>query len=162
MIKIDYRNNIAESESELRERYQKVNSSKLKERCEILLWLKSGKVLTMKEAVSLKGRSTDYGNKLWKRYKTLGLTGCLKLNYKPQQSPLEGKQELEEQLSSEGFATIKEAQAWILETYGISYTENGLGNYFRQRKIKLKTGRPFHPKQNEEKRAAYKKNIKNL
>jgi transposase len=158
MIKIDYPNRIRESESELRSRYKTLTSSKRQERCEILLWLKSGKVLTMKEAVSLKGRSTDYGNKLWKRYKNLGL----EVNYNPQKSPLEGKQELEDQLASEGFSTIKEAQGWILETYGIKYTENGLGNYFRQRKIKLKTGRPFHPKQNEEKCSAYKKNIKKV
>lgn len=160
MRKVDYQNEISESESDLRIQYQELTSSKLQERCEILLWLKSGKVKTMKEAVGLKGRSIDYGNKLWKRYKNLGLSDCLELKYNPQKSPLLGKEELAAKLSKDGFSTIKEAQAWILETYGIKYTENGLGNYFRHNKIKLKTGRPQHPKQDEQKRTIYKKNMK--
>lgn len=160
MRKIDYPNAILESESELRMKYKELTSSKLQDRCEILIWLKSGQVATMKEAVALKGRSVDYGNKLWKRYKNFGLSDCLALKYNPQQSPLSGKKELLDRLSNEGFSTIKEAQLWILETYGLKYTENGLGNYFRHKKIKLKTGRPYHPKQDDEKRIAYKKNMK--
>ena len=157
MRKVDYQQEISESESELRMKYEGLTSSKLQERCEILLWLKSGKVETMKAAVGLKGRSVDYCNKLWKRYKTLCLSDCLELKYNPQKSPLLGKEELAERLSKDGFSTIKEAQSWILSTYGIKYTENGLGNYFRHNKIKLKTGRPQHPKQDEQKRSVYKK-----
>ena len=157
MIIVNYKIIIKESESELREVSKSLSSIKLQERCEILIWLKTGQVETTKQAMELKNRSKAQGQKLWKLYKTEGLSGYLKLKYNPRRSPLEGKPELEARLKSEGFSTIKEAQAWILKTYNITYTENGLGNYFRYRKIKLKTGRPHHPKQKEEERIAYKK-----
>jgi hypothetical protein len=84
----------------------------------------------MKAAIGLKGRSIDHGSKLWKQYKGEGLSSFLELKYTPQQSPLKGKKKLLERLSGKGFSTIKEAQSWIMKTYQISYTENGLGNYF--------------------------------
>ena len=160
MRKVDYKNLIKESEEELEEYYKKASSEKEKLRCELLLWLKSGKVESAQKAASLKGLNKYYGNQLWSKYKKEGITGFVKLKYKGQVSPLQGKQELEDHLKTGGFSSIKAAQAWILSTYGIAYTENGLGNYFRAKKIKLKTGRPYHPKQKEADREDYKKNMK--
>jgi transposase len=159
MRKIDYKNEILESESALREAYKKLLKPQLQERCEILIWLKTGQVKTMKEAMHLKNRSLNHGTNLWKLYKKSGLGGYLQVNYRPQKSPLWNKKEFQEHLTKEGFSTINEARLWILKTYEIEYTENGLGNYFRNAGIKLKTGRPHHPKKDEEKRAAYKKNL---
>lgn len=160
MKKINYQLEIIESEESLKSELKKLSNSKLEERCEILIWLKSGQVSTMKEAMTLKNRSTTHGSTLWRLYKKEGLRGYLELHYKSRQSPLSGKKELEEHLRTEGFSTINEARIWILKTYNIEYTENGLGNYFRNKKIKLKTGRPHHPKKDEEKRKVYKKNTK--
>ena len=106
----------------------------------------------------MKNRSANHGSTLWKLYQEKGLEGYLKLCYKSRQSLLADKPELEEYLATKGFCSINEARIWILKTYNIKYTENGLGNYFRNKKIKLKTGRPHHPKQDEEQRKAYKKN----
>lgn len=157
---INYPELIKESATRLRELYKNISSFKLRNRCEILLWLKTGEVRSMKVAVALKGMSVSQGNNLWNQYKKEGIDGYLRLKYKPQRSPLADKEELGKRLSEEGFPTIKEAQEWILEKYNIKYTENGLGNYFRNKKIKLKTGRPHHPEQDEAKRTAYKKNMK--
>ncbi len=157
MRKIDYQTEIVESIEVLEQELKKLRKLKLIERCEILIWLKKGQVSTMKEAMNLKSRSSNHGNRLWKLYKEKGLSGYLKLSYNPRKSPLADKEELEEHLSTKGFSTINEARIWILETYNIAYTENGLGNYFRNKKIKLKTGRPHHPKKDEEKRDVYKK-----
>ena len=159
MRKINYVSEINESVLELEQLLKEQTSSKLKERCEILIWLKSGQVLTMKAAVRLKNRTAVHGMSLWKKYKKGGITEYISLNYHSKQSQLTGKKELEEHLEKEGFRTINEARIWILKTYNINYTENGLGNYFRNKKIKLKTGRPHHPKKDEEKREAYKKNM---
>lgn len=160
MRKIDYPSNIKESKEELKQLLKTNLCPKLKERCEIIYWLKSGEVSTMKEAMVLKNRSLVHGRNLWKLYKEKGLSEYLKLNYKSRKSPLLGKKSLEEHLKTEGFSTINEARLWVLNAYNIEYTENGLGNYFRKHKIKLKTGRPHHPKKDEEKRMAYKKNTK--
>jgi len=158
---INYPERIKESASELRSRLSQSIKPKVRLRLEILLWLKTSQVSTMKEACALKGLGSRQGNNLWRQYKQKGLDDFLDM-YKKQgrYSPLSGKVELEKKLREEGFSTIKEAQHWILETYGLEYTENGLGNYFRANKIKLKTGRPHHPNQDAEKRAAYKKNTK--
>jgi len=159
MIKINYKEEIKESELDLLNCKKEIEHAKSLERLEILIWLKKGQIKTMKEAVLLKSKSTEYGRVLWKKYKSKGLASCLNVNYNPRQSPLSDKKELEKRLSEEGFRTIKEAQQWILETYGLEYTENGLGNYFKSRGTKLKTGRPTHPDRDEEKRSAYKKNM---
>lgn len=157
---VDYSTLIKEDVSYLEKLLKGLSSIKLRDRCEVLIWLKSGKVSTMKQAVSLKGYSVTQGQNWWKEYKTNGVHCFLQLHYQGQKSPLREKKELEERLCKEGFATINEAKDWIFETYGIQYTENGLGNYFRLRKIKLKTGRPTHPKKDAVKREAYKKNIR--
>ncbi len=159
MRTINYPIAIKESVEELRARLKQLSHSKLRNRCEVLLWLKSGQVDTMKQAMALKGMSTNQGNLWWKQYKAGGLSGFLTLGYQPQISPLKDKKALFDKLAGDGFATIKEARDWIKATYGIEYTENGLGNYFRQHKIKLKTARPYHPNKDEQVRKDYKKKI---
>ena len=159
MRTIDYCKKITESLEDLEKLYKSLEKKKQLERCEILIWLKSGKLKTMQEAASLKGRSKDYGNRLWRKYKKGGLNECLSLHYVARKSPLADKTELKDRLSNEGFLTVNEARKWIFEKYGIVYTENGLGNFFRHKKIKLKTARPHHPKQDELKREVYKKNL---
>ena len=160
MRKLAYPSLIKEDVSLLKSRLDLLANSNLRNRCEVLIWLKSGLVKTMKEAMALKGSHAQVGHTWWKLYTTSGLDVFLNHNYKGQTSPLDGKEDLEERLSNEGFSTINEARIWILDTYGIEYTENGLGNYFRARKIKLKTGRPTHPKKDNQKREAYKKNMR--
>lgn len=95
----------------------------------------------------------------WRRYQQLGLQGYLSTDRKGTPSILNNFTPFWDKLGTEGFSTIKEAQNWLKEHHGITYTENGLGNYFRRHKIKCKTGRPFHPKQSEQERTEYKKNI---
>ena len=160
MRKVNYPKVIKESLSTLENRLKDLSTPKLRDRCEVLIWLKSGKVSTMKEAMVLKGYTKTQGQNWWKQYKSEGLDSFLQTKYRGQTSPLEDKDELRKRLSEEGFATINEAREWILQTYGIHYTENGLGNYFRHHKIRLKTGRPTHPKKDDGKRAEYKKNTK--
>lgn len=63
----------------------------------------------MKAALALKGRSREHGRKLWKQYKTEGLSGYMSFKHKGQVSPLKDKQELLERLKTEGFSSIKEA-----------------------------------------------------
>ena len=70
------------------------------------------------------------GNNWWKKYRKEGIAGFLRLNYKGRPSPLQEKEELEKRLNEEGFRTINEARLWILETYGIEYTEKWIRQLF--------------------------------
>jgi len=157
---INYPVAIHERVSELQERYRNLRSPKLLERCEILLWLKTGKVKTMKEAMSLKGRHTNHGRDLWKLYTSEGIAGYLSLKYRGPQSPLDNLPDFHEHLRTIGFSTLQEACTWLKEHHNLSYSISGLGNYFTRNKIRCKTGRPNHPKRDENERVAYKKNMR--
>jgi len=159
MARINYQKEIKEEVLYLEKRLSTILIPKARNRCEVLIWLKSGRVTSMRQAIILKGMNKSQGSEWWKQYKSEGIDGFLTLKYKGQSSPLKDKTELKERLEKEGFSTINQARLWILKSYGLAYTENGLGNYFRRNKIKLKTGRPHHPEKDEVKRTAYKKNM---
>lgn len=108
----------------------------------------------------LKAHNKSTGADWWRIYQSEGLDGLLSTHHKGSTSVLDKHKEFWQHLNSKGFVSIQEACAWLSEHYQIDYTENGLGNYFRRHQVKLKTGRPFHPNQSEEKRAKYKKNTK--
>ena len=159
MSAIDYKSEIKESASHLETRVKSLLPPLLRHRCEVLLWLKTGKMSSMLACMRLKGMSKTTGTRWWQLYKSKGLDGLLSTDHKGQVSVLDDHSELWDRLTTEGFSTIKEARDWLFQEYGIRYTENGLGNYFRRRKVKLKTGRPHHPHKSEEERKAYQKKI---
>ena len=160
MASIDYEVQIRESAETLRTRMKNVSSPKLRDRCEVLLWLKTGKVRSMLACMRLKSLNKATGVKWWQTYVSEGLDGLLTTGHKGNISPLDNHTPLWDRLSQEGFSTIKEARDWLKQEHDISYTENGLGNYFRRKKVKCKTGRPHHPKRSEEARDAYQKNTR--
>lgn len=160
MAKINYSSLITESESELESRLKKLSLRGLRDRCEVLLWLKSGKLTSMRACLDLKGYNKSTGVYWWKIYQSEGIDKFLTYDSFRPGSLLDNHTALWDRLGNEGFSTIKEARDWLASEYRIEYTENGLGNYFRSRKVKCKTGRPFHPKQSEEERIKYKKNMK--
>ena len=125
MSGIDYTKEIGESVPTLEKRLKTLAKPKLRSRCEVLIWLKSGRVSSMRKAMTLKGMNKSQGCEWWKQYKSEGLDGFLHLKYKGAPSPLADKSELAERLATRGFATINEARAWILKVYGLEYTENG-------------------------------------
>ena len=120
MRTVDYSSLIQEDVSCLKKLLKDLSSVKLRDRCEVLIWLKSGNVSTMKEAVSLKGYSVSQGQNWWKEYKSAGISCFLQLNYQGQKSPLRGKKALEERLSNKGFATINEAKDWIFNNMKVT------------------------------------------
>ena len=61
MRTVDYSSLIQEDVSCLKKLLKDLSSVKLRDRCEVLIWLKSGNVSTMKQAVSLKGYSVSQG-----------------------------------------------------------------------------------------------------
>ena len=154
---IHYSTKIQESAEELAIRLSELKHPYLRDRCEVLLWLKTGKVRSMRQAMVLKGRHTNTGGNWWKLYQQGGLDSLLEPFEGHRVSPLDELTEFWARLEGEGFSQIKEAQCWLREHAGLDYHEDSIGNYFRARGVKYKTGRPHHPKKDEQKRAAYKK-----
>lgn len=160
MSKINYSSLITESLPDLEARFKTLSSLPLRDRCEVLIWLKSGKVSSMMACMALKNHNKSTGVLWWRTYREKGLDYYLSIQRPPNRSVLDDHPGFWERLGKDGFASIKEARDWLASEHQIIYTENGLGNYFRRHKIKCKTGRPHHPQQSVEERAKYKKNMK--
>ena len=162
MGKIAYTTEIKESSSELSSRLKTLSSPSLRNRCEVLLWLKSGRVSSMLACMRLKGYNKSTGVDWWRIYRDEGLEAFLsnRCDERGRRSCLDEHEAFWKRLETDGFSSIKEARDWLFKEDGISYTEDGLGHYFRRHKIKNKTGRPSHPSRSEKKRTDYKKNMK--
>ena len=157
---ITYSTAISESSTELTSRLADLKLPYLRDRCEVFLWLKTGKVRSMRQAMVLKNKHTNTGVNWWKLYQEGGLDALLTPFEAHRSSPLDELEEFWERLENEGFSQIKEAQHWLQTHFGLRYHEDSLGNYFRAHGIKCKTGRPHHPKKKEAQRVSYKKNMK--
>lgn len=156
---VDYPKEIKESVTELSDLLKQQSHAKLRVRCQVLLWLKTEKVSTMKQAMELQGYSTSQGQNWWKQYKSGGIAEFLSLRYSPQVSPLSGEPAFEARLK-EGFESLQQGVDWVKEHLGLEYSTAGFWRYLNRRKVKLKTGRPTHPKRDAQKRQAYKKNTR--
>ena len=56
-------------------------------------------------------------------------------------------------------ATLKQAQAFLEQHFGIGYTIGGLSDLFQRKQIKLKTGRRRHVAADAAEQAAFKKTV---
>ena len=155
---VDYQTEISETETDLRTLEKRQSNAKLLLRTQLLRLLKSGEVLQLKKAVGILGITEKYGYDLWKRYKTEGLGGYLQLNYRANRAKLntEQKAKLVERAGM-GFDSQAEAQEFIENQFGASYTQQGISLLFQRLKIKAKVVRPFNIKADIEEQIAYKK-----
>lgn len=155
---VDYQTEISETETELRTLEKRQSNAKLLLRTQLLRLLKSGEFLHLKKAVVVLGITEKYGYDLWKKYKTEGLDSYLQLNYKANRAKLneEQKAKLIERARM-GFDSQAEAQEYIENEFGASYTQQGISLLFQRLKIKAKVPRPFNIKADEQEQRAYKK-----
>ena len=155
---VDYQTEIDQTETELRTLEKRQSNAKMLLRVQLLRLLKSGEFSQLKKAVGILGITEKYGYDLWKKYKTEGLDGYLKLNYKANRTKLndEQKAKLIEQ-AREGFDSQSEAGEFIENEFGVSYTQQGISLLFQRLKIKAKVPRPFNIKANTQQQSEYKK-----
>lgn len=155
---VDYQKEISETETELRTLEKRQSNAKLLLRTQLLRLLKSGEFLQLKKAVEILGITEKYGYDLWKKYKSGTLDSYLQLNYKANRAKLntEQKANLAER-ASEGFDSQSEAQEFIENEFGVSYTQQGISLLFQRMKIKSKMPRPFNIKADRDEQIEYKK-----
>jgi transposase len=99
--------------------------------------------------------------KIWQQYREAGLAAILE---KPRKDSLGNLSSLEiarllRYLSEFGFGTLEEAQSYLTESFGASYTIGGVSWLFKRLKVKLKTARPSNVKKDERRVEAYKKTL---
>ncbi len=155
---VDYQKEISETETELRTLEKRQSNAKLLLRTQLLRLLKSGEFLQLKKAVEILGITEKYGDDLWKKYKTEGLGSYLQLNYRANRAKLNTQQKAKlVERAGEGFDSQSEAQEFIENEFGVSYTQQGVSLLFQRLKIKAKVPRPFNIKADKQEQSSYKK-----
>jgi transposase len=113
-------------------------------RLQFLMLLKSGKCSSQAEAGALIGLKARASEKLWKLYVGEGVERLVRPRGggRPAKLTEEAKADLQSQLDESQIATLKQACRFVEQTHGIVLTQQTMHYYFKQVKIKKKTGRP--------------------
>lgn len=102
--------------------------------------------LQLVDVARLVGRHPATIERWWRRYREGGLAALLEVRQqgrRPVRIGEAGLADLQARLAGEGFADLKEAQAYLDEKHGAQYTLGGVWYLVRVVcKAKLKTGRP--------------------
>ncbi len=157
VAQIDWRE--GDDEATLRHTYKAQRDPTLRPRLHLLWLVRQGK--TIKEAGQIVGVHDRTARQWIAWYREGGIQevrrhrrggGGMSPRLTPQQ-----QQELFARAGQEGFATLKEALGWVQESFGVNYTESGLGQLFARLKIKKKVPRPRNAQASQEVQAAWKK-----
>ena len=143
---------ISETVEELKDLLSLINNQKVKERIQMLYWLKSKQVESENAIANLTGKHRTTISRWLRIYRTGGINALLakgkstgrsrKLNSQIEESL---KQELQDE---EGFSSYKEIQTWLRVVHDVEMSYTGVHQLVRYKlKAKLKTPRPVHVKQ---------------
>jgi transposase len=155
---------VKESLEEISERLRKASKPIVKERLQVLYWLKQEKAPSISNIAKAIGRHRGTVQEWLKIYRTEGLTalemvksqtgGGRRLIPKWAEAALEKRLQEPEQ----GFDGYGAVQEWLSQTLGVEAKYHAVYQMTRYRlKAKLKVPRPRNYKQNQEQRSAFKK-----
>lgn len=159
IIKID----ISESTTELLEQLKLGKNQQVKERIQMLYWLKTKQVESTGALASLIGKHRTTVSRWLSTYRKSGLKALLtkgKSTGRTRKIPAAIEEKLQrELLEEEGFSSYKEIQTWLKAIEGIEMSYKGVHQAVRYRlKGKLKVPRPVHIKQKTGAVEEFKKN----
>jgi transposase len=159
MKELNYEGIIKESVLELRVFHRRQRKALFRRRLQFLLLLKSGQCSSQAKAGALIGIKLRASEKLWRLYQTQGVEGLLRIpdRGRPAKLTEEAKATLQEELDRSGVTTLKQACHFVEQTHGIVLTQVAMHYYFKQQKIKKKTGRPTNIRKDKEEEEVFKK-----
>ena len=154
---------ISETVDELKKLLNLAENQKVKERIQILYWLKSEQAKSENAIANLTGKHRTTISRWLRSYRMGGMNALLvkgqstgrsrKLNYEIEESL---KQELQDE---QGFSSYKEIQTWLQVVHDVEMSYTGVHQLVRYRlKAKLKVPRPVHIKQEQGAAEDFKKN----
>ena len=157
---------IRESLEELGERLRQVEQPILKERLQVLYWLKQAQAPSISQIAVAIGRHRGTVQKWLALYRAQGLEALLVVKPIPgggnRVIPMWAEVALAKRLQepSNGFDSYGAVQQWLLESLGVEAEYHTVYQMTRYRlKAKLKVARPQHIKQNSEQREAFKQTL---
>lgn len=157
---MNYQEVIKETVEELRKLEKDTKDLKGRDRVRFLRLLKIGEATSQKQAGRMIGIKIRQSQRLWHRYQAVGLEEFIKNQYEGRRSKLSASEKsiLEERLKEDDVMSLQQAQDYLADEFGVSYTISGVSYVFKQMKVKLKTGRPSNINQKEAETEAFKKN----
>ena len=155
---------VKESVEEILQRLNQASKPIIKERLQVLYWLKQEKAPSISNIAKSIGRHRGTLQEWLKTYREEGLAGLEIVKSSPgggnRVIPKWAETALSKRLqeSENGFASYGAVQEWLSETLGVEAEYHAVYQMTRYRlKAKLKVARPRHHKQNKEQRLAFKK-----
>jgi transposase len=159
-MRTDYATVITETADELRAAEVRVRGERVAPRARMLVLLKTGTTPTLARCAEVLGFSPRGVARWWAAYRREGLAGLLV------QRPRQGRRPrltapalagLEAVMATGAIATLKDAQRYLAEEWGIVYPSlNGVWSQLHKHRIKLKTGRRRHQRADAAAQAAFK------
>lgn len=126
---------IHESLEELEQLEEEHRGGPLEARITMLKLLKNGEFSALNDILPQLNCSERSLQRWCGAYRKDGLSGLLKLGQRGGKRPRrindEALQELRKKLASEGFTELKEAQQWLQEQHGVSYSRSGAWHLMR-------------------------------
>lgn len=157
---MNYQEVIKETVEEISKLEKATKGLKGRDRVRFLRFLKIGEATSQKQAGRMIGIKIRQSQRLWHRYQAVGLQEFIKNQYEGRRSKLSASEKsiLEERLKKDDVMSLQQAQDYLADEFGVSYTIGGVSCIFKQMKVKLKTGRPSNINQKEAESEAFKKN----
>lgn len=157
---------IKESLEELGNRLRAVEQPILKERLQVLYWLKQAQAPSISQIAVAIGRHRGTVQKWLALYRVQGLEALLVVKPTPgggnRVIPVWAEVAIAKRLQEpdNGFDSYGKVQQWLLESLGIEAQYHAVYQMTRYRlKAKLKVARPQHLKQNRTQREAFKQTL---
>jgi transposase len=158
---------VKESLEEIAARLRQTSQPQIvKERLQMLYWLKQEKAPSISNIAKAIGRHRGTLQEWLRIYREEGLPGLEMVKSSPgggrRLIPLWAEAALAKRLqeSENGFASYGAVQQWLSESLGVEAEYHAVYQMTRYRlNAKLKVARPQHYKQNQQQRAAFKKTL---
>ena len=154
---------VKESQQELEQRLRKTQSSREKERLQVLYWLRQKNAPSIVAIAKALGKNRGTVQTWLSRYRKQGIDSMLEIPMSrggARVIPQWAEKALAKRLleSNNGFSSYGAVQQWLLETLGIEAEYHTVYQMTRYRlKAKLKVARPINSRQKLEQRLAFKK-----
>jgi transposase len=155
---------VKESLEEIGKRLSQASKPIIKERLQVLYWLKQEKAPSISSIAKSIGRHRGTLQEWLRIYREEGLGGLERVKSSPgggnRVIPKWAETALSQRLQEpeNGFASYGAVQEWLSETLGVEAEYHAVYQMTRYRlKAKLKVVRPQHYQQNKEQRLAFKK-----
>ena len=159
-MRTEYPTAITESVAELRAAEQRVRGERVAPRARMLVRLKTGAAPTLASCAALLGFSPRGVARWWAIYRQDGLAALLRQRPRRGRSPrltAPARAGLEGVMATGAIATLKDAQRYLAEEWGIVYTSlNGVWHQLHKHRIKKKTGRRRHQRADAAAQAGFK------